>query len=187
LSDFINRPFFGFVSSAIFIGILAPAHSQPGHQKSLVEPAEEFKASANATFTSSALTSPISTFRGRTRDISIALDGNELTVLNALTRLYGNVVQFDLTADTFGKTSSPAFGLTTQTPSNAFGGSACATFSGGNSYTLNAALTGPIIQDRLFFGLEAGLQTIGGFYCNTFLDSDVVDDNTDIHAGARLL
>ena len=109
MPDFINRLFFGFVSSAIFIGILAPALSQPGHQKSLVEPAEELKASANATF------------------------------------------------------------------------------SGGNSYTLNAALTGTIIQDRLFFGLKAGLPTSDGFYCNTFLDSDVVDDNSDIHAGARLL
>ena len=139
------------------------------------------------TATSSALTGPLVGIRGVTGDIDVVVDGIALTAPNALVRHYSNIDRFELLKEPRDGAPGRVFAVTTRTPGNTYGGATQATLADDNSYALNVAVTGPIVRERVFFGLEAGLRTTDGFYRNTFLDAKVVNDETDVHAGGRLL
>lgn len=187
MPGFIYRPLFSFVSSVIIVVVSASALGQTGQDGSFLDPIRELNAEAGATATSSALTGPMTTFHGLTGNIGVVLDGIELNAPNVLARRYGNVSQFGLRTGAYNGASTTYIEVTTQTPANAFMGTAHVTIGDDNSYAIDTALTGPIIRERLHFGLVAGLRTSDGFYHNTFLNSDVVDDDSYLHAGARLL
>jgi iron complex outermembrane recepter protein len=187
VAGLIHWFYLGFVTSAIFAGISAPALSQQEQDRSILDPIKELEARASATATSSALNGPVTTIRGLTGDVSVVLDGIELTAPNTLTRRYGNINQFDLNTGAHSGTSSANFEVITRTPGNTYMGSAHVTLADDNSYAIDTAINGPVIRNSLFYGLEAGLRTTDGFFRNTFLNSDAVDDDSDVHAGARLL
>lgn len=83
--------------------------------------------------------------------------------------------------------SAAAFIVTTRKPGDTFSGTARASIGGNRSFALQGAVDGPLARDRVFFGMTVTARTTDGFYRNTFLNSNTVDDATDYDLGGRIL
>jgi len=77
--------------------------------------------------------------------------------------------------------------VTTKAPTNTFQGFGQIDYGNGDYYQGTAAVSGPIIADKLMFRLAADIGGFGGLVNNTYLDKDVDHVNHDDTLQARLL
>lgn len=71
----------------------------------------------------------------------------------------------------------------TRSPTNDFAGRVRATIGDYDQRELRGSLSGPLINDRLFFSVGGSVVTNGGFYQNTLTGKDLDHDNSKVATG----
>ncbi|MDD9802415.1 MAG: TonB-dependent receptor [Deltaproteobacteria bacterium] len=77
--------------------------------------------------------------------------------------------------------------ITTKRPTNEWETTLRASTGNHNSQYAAASLSGPLVRDSLYFRLSADWRSTDGFFHNSFLDRDNVDDFENYNLNARLL
>ncbi|MCG8442881.1 MAG: TonB-dependent receptor plug domain-containing protein, partial [Caulobacterales bacterium] len=78
--------------------------------------------------------------------------------------------------------------VTTRMPTNEFEGLAKLSFGDDNTFVGQAAVSGPIVEDRLFFRVSGDWRETDGFYRNSFQDNaPIVDDFESQNFNVRLV
>ena len=72
-----------------------------------------------------------------------------------------------------------AVNITTKQPGNEIGGKIKVGYGNGNSLNIGASVSGPITEDKVYFGLSGSYSKTDGLIKNTFLD-ELVDFNKDV-------
>lgn len=83
-------------------------------------------------------------------------------------------------------TEAGAINITTKKPGNIWEGKASAGYVNYDSQDYSAAIRGPLIKDRLFFGISGKRYLSDGYYENDYLGTDDVEDMDDMSGRARL-
>ena len=87
----------------------------------------------------------------------------------------------------FGRnTEAGAIRVITKKPGNIWEGKASAGYGDYDSQDYSATMRGPLIKDRLFFGISGKRYTSDGYYENDYLGTDDVEDMDDTSGRARL-
>jgi len=87
----------------------------------------------------------------------------------------------------FGRnTEAGAIRIITKKPGNIWQGKASAGYGNYDSQDYSAAIRGPLIKDRLFFGISGKRYTSDGYYENDYLGTDEVEDMDDTSGRATL-
>ncbi|MGR3273700.1 TonB-dependent receptor [Acaryochloris marina NIES-2412] len=77
--------------------------------------------------------------------------------------------------------------LITRKPTNDFEGNAALSFGSENNLNLRAGISGPLIEDELFFRLSGTFGRRDGFYDNLFLDGEEFDEKLGGNVRGKLL
>lgn len=77
--------------------------------------------------------------------------------------------------------------LITRKPTNDFEGNAALSFGSENNLNLRAGISGPLIEDELFFRLSGTFGRRDGFYNNVFLDGEEFDEKLGGNIRGKLL
>ena len=87
----------------------------------------------------------------------------------------------------FGRnTEAGAIRIITKKPGNIWEGKGSAGYGDYDSQDYSAAIRGPLIKDRLFFGISGKRYLSDGYYKNDYLGTDDVEDMDDTSGRARL-
>jgi iron complex outermembrane receptor protein len=87
----------------------------------------------------------------------------------------------------FGRnTEAGAIRIITKKPGNIWEGKASAGYGDYDSQDYSATIRGPLIKDRLFFGISGKRYLSDGYYENDYLGTDEVEDMDDTSGRARL-
>jgi len=77
--------------------------------------------------------------------------------------------------------------IDTRKPTNEFAADVDVTYGNGDAYQTMGSVSGPLIDDKLLFGVSADLQGSGGLIKNTYLNQNVDSVNHDDTGRVRLL
>ncbi len=78
--------------------------------------------------------------------------------------------------------------VTTDKPDNDYGANVTASFAEDNTFLLKGGISGPLIEDQLYFGLSADFRTTDGFFRNSFQNDDpIVDALNSFNFNTRLV
>jgi iron complex outermembrane receptor protein len=83
-------------------------------------------------------------------------------------------------------TEAGVINIVTKKPGDRWEGKASAGYGKYNSQTYNAAIGGPLVQNKLFFRIAGNYFLSDGYFDNKFLDDDKVDDRDDLSGRALL-
>jgi iron complex outermembrane receptor protein len=83
-------------------------------------------------------------------------------------------------------TEAGVINIVTKKPGNQWEGKASASYGNYNSQNYSAAISGPLVQDKLFFRVSGKYFLSDGYFDNTFLDNDDADDRDDLNGRAVL-
>lgn len=118
----------------------------------------------------------------------VTIDGILMSTPAALTRIIPDLQSIEILKGPQGRGAPvAAFAITTRRPDNTVQGSAHVSGGNGDAYAVQGAVSGPLMQDKVWFGLTAAARDDDGFQRNSFIDAKNVDGATDHDIGGRIV
>ena len=110
--------------------------------------------------------------------VALVIDGAVLTGATALNKDLLDVQQIEVYKGPLGylygrNAISGAIVLTTRQPTNEFEGRAALGYGNGDTAHASAAISGPIVEDKLLFSIAGAVRDSDGFYFNTTREENV--------------
>lgn len=120
------------------------------------------------------------------------LDGVLLTNPSSFNREFGELQQIEILKGPQGalygrNAAAGAMIVTTKKPGNEFEGQAKFSYANHQSYYASAFVSGPIVEDHLYASLAGDFRETDGFYRNTFLGANNVDDFENFNIRGRVV
>jgi iron complex outermembrane receptor protein len=120
------------------------------------------------------------------------LDGVLLTNPSSFNREFGELQQIEILKGPQGalygrNAAAGAMIVTTKKPGDEFEGQAKFSYANHQSYFASAYVSGPLIKDALYASLAGDFRETDGFYRNTFLGANNVDDFENFNIRGRVL
>ena len=123
---------------------------------------------------------------------ALIIDGVLMTNPAALNREYADLQQIEILKGPQGaiygrNAAAGAIIITTQEPTNEFEAQIKASFAEDSTQYTSATIGGPIAEDKSYYRLNANWRSSDGYYTNSFLNDDVVDDFDNFNVNGRLI
>ena len=131
--------------------------------------------------------------RDAENSFAFLIDGVLYTNPAAFNREYTNLQQIEVFKGPQGaiygrNAAAGAIIVTTEKPGNEFSGNATVSFAEDDTFLVKGGVSGPIVEDKLFFGLSGDYRTTDGFYRNSFQnDAPIVDALESFNLNGRLV
>ncbi|MEM1089936.1 MAG: TonB-dependent receptor [Pseudomonadota bacterium] len=130
--------------------------------------------------------------RDAENSFALILDGILMTNPAALNREYTNLQQIEILKGPQGalygrNASSGAIIISTETPNDERRGRLKASLAEDSTTLVAGSISGPITEGSMWYGLNADFRSSDGFYRNSFLNDDIVDDFENWNLGGRLI
>ncbi|MEM9529829.1 MAG: TonB-dependent receptor [Pseudomonadota bacterium] len=130
--------------------------------------------------------------RDAENSFALILDGILMTNPAALNREYTNLQQIEVLKGPQGalygrNAAAGAIIISTETPNDEQRGRLKASFAEDSTYLVAGSVSGPITEGSMWYGLNADFRSSDGFFRNTFLNEDNVDDFENWNLGGRLI
>lgn len=118
----------------------------------------------------------------------VSIDGILMNSPAALTRIIPDLQSVEILKGPQGRGApAAAFAVTTRRPDNTIQGAAHASGGNGLAYAVQGSIAGPLVRDKVLFGLTASARGDDGFQRNGFIGTKNVDGATDYDFGGRIL
>ncbi|MFN3231151.1 MAG: TonB-dependent receptor [Alphaproteobacteria bacterium] len=130
--------------------------------------------------------------RDAENSFAFVLDGILLTNPASFNREFSRLSQIEIFKGPQGaiygrNAAAGAIIVTTKMPGDEFEADVKLSFGGDNTFVGHAGVSGPIVEDKVFFAISGDYRESDGFYRNTFLDKKVVDDFESQNIDARFV
>ena len=131
--------------------------------------------------------------RDAENSFAFLIDGVLYTNPAAFNREYTNLQQIEVFKGPQGaiygrNAAAGAIIVTTEKPGNEFSGNATVSFAEDDTFLVKGGVSGPIVEDKLFFGLSGDYRTTDGFFRNSFQnDAPIVDALESFNLNGRLV
>ncbi|MCK5498207.1 MAG: TonB-dependent receptor plug domain-containing protein, partial [Gammaproteobacteria bacterium] len=125
-------------------------------------------------------------------NFAFIIDGVLMTNPSAFNRQFANLQQIEVLKGPqgalYGRSGSAgAIIVTTKKPSNEYVADFKGSAANHDSYFASGILSGALVKDELFGSVEIDYYTTDGFYHNSFLNSDTVDDFESWNVNGRMI
>lgn len=129
--------------------------------------------------------------RDAENSFAFIVDGVLMTNPAAFNREYADLQQIEILKGPQGalygrNAAAGAIIVTTRRPSNEFEAEVKGSVAGDSTYYGSASVGGPVVEDKSFFRLHADWRSSDGYYTNSFLSRDAVDDFKNYNLNGRL-
>ena len=125
-------------------------------------------------------------------NFAFIIDGVLMTNPSAFNRQFANLQQIEVLKGPqgalYGRSGSAgAIIVTTKKPSNEYVADFKGSAGNEDTYFASGILSGALVKDELFGSVEIDYYTTDGFYHNSFLNSDTVDDFENYNINGRMI
>jgi len=130
--------------------------------------------------------------RDAENSFAFVLDGVLLTNPSSFNREFGDLQQIEVLKGPQGaiygrNAAAGAIIVTTKKPGNEVEGQIKASVANEDSYFVSGYVSGPIVEDQLYAQISGDWRDTDGFYTNSFLNDDVVDNFENYNIKGRVV